>query len=96
MWKATTRPETRVIALRITPLQAPVPKNSKRPELGILGVDGLLDLRDRPSLLVHGIRIQRNVKADASPSRVFVNVAVQVILVAVRLIATAVAGHPFY
>jgi len=89
---AITNP--RVIALPIAPLLALVPNTSIGPELGILGVDGLLDFRDWPSLLVHGIRIQRNVEADASPSRVLVSITVQVVLVTDIFIAPAVAGHP--
>jgi len=82
------------IAFPIAPLLTQVPNISIGPELGILGVDDLFDLRDWPSLLVHSIRIQRNVEADASPSRVLVNVTVQVVLVTDIFIAPAVAGHP--
>ena len=61
----------------------------------MLAVDGCLDLWNRLPLLVHGIRLQRNVLAHVSPERVPVHVTIEVILMAVGLEAPAVAGHPF-
>ena len=62
---------------------------------GVLEIDGRLDLRDLLPLLVHGIRIQRNVLTHVSPEGVPVHIAIEVVPVAVSLEAPAVAGHPF-
>jgi len=62
---------------------------------GVLAIDGRLDLRDLLPLLVHGIRLQRNILAHVSPERVPVHITIQVVPVAVSHEAPAVAGHPF-
>jgi hypothetical protein len=62
---------------------------------GILAIDGCLDLRNFLPLLVHGIRLQRNVLAHVSPEGVPIHIAIEVVPVVVSLEATAVAGHLF-
>lgn len=66
-----------------------------RPIPGILGIDGLFDVLNVSTLLVHLIRIQRNVLADLSADAVAIRIAVQVILVPIAHIAAAVTGHLF-
>lgn len=61
----------------------------------IFSVDCRLNLRDFLSLLVHGIRIQRNVLAHHSRVRVPIRVAIQVILMVRHPAAPAIARHLF-
>jgi hypothetical protein len=61
----------------------------------VLEIDARLDLRNFLPLLVHGIRLQRNVLAHVSPKGVPVHIAIEVVPMAVSLKAAAVAGHLF-
>ena len=62
---------------------------------GILFVDSFFDVFDFATLLVHLIRIQRNVLADPSADAVTIRVTVQIVLVSGIHIAAAVTGHSF-
>ena len=61
----------------------------------MLFVDGFFDVFDFSTILVHCIRIQRNVLANLSAEAVSIRVAVQIVLVSGIHIAATVAGHSF-
>jgi hypothetical protein len=64
-----------------------------RPVPGIFDVNGPLDVLDLSSLLVHLIRIQRNVLADPSADAVAIRITVQIIAVLIAHVAATVTGH---
>lgn len=66
-----------------------------RPKSRILLIDGFFDVFDLSSLLVHLIRVQRNIYADLSAGTMPVCIAIEIVSVPRVYVTAAVAGHSF-